>query len=166
LNKEGEPEIIQEVVSALTGKRCWYASCGGINLPTFSLAFGDKIPRKHVLKNSMHTDEFRNFEGEANLYVWCTWRLDDPTRGPLTSSDDTADHIVPQLDGLAGLDVCVVNVERPGWDLQLLFSGDRKLNVFCDHVPGNPSFDGNWELVLKDWAIEVGVGSQCKIEAR
>src|SRR2546430_12818252 len=68
----------ETVIQALLGKPCWYVSCGGSVGATFQLAFGAKIPRDHVVNNRAHSDEYRHFEGEANLLVWCTWRLDGP----------------------------------------------------------------------------------------
>lgn len=132
--------------SQLVGLECWYASFGGKHVgSTFSLAFGDKIPRAIPLTNPSHTEDFCNYEGSANLVVWCSWRLDSQ-ESPESSSDDTDDGIKQALNGIVGSKVVDVVVERPGWDLKLLLFPYQILKVFCDHVPGDPSFDGNWEL--------------------
>ncbi len=65
-------DISLEVTRALEGKECWYVSCGGAVGSTFELVFGKKIPRRHVVRNPAHSEDFRNFEGEANLLVWCS----------------------------------------------------------------------------------------------
>jgi hypothetical protein len=54
----------------------------------------------------------------------------------------------------------------PAWDLTLAFSNGLSLRVFCDHVPGNPSFDGNWELWRQDRAAIVGPGARYVMETR
>jgi hypothetical protein len=153
-----------DVIHALLGKPCWYVSCGAVG-STFELAFGKKVPRQQLIRNDEHAEEFRRFEGEANLLVWCTWRLDESTR-PVTSSDDADEGIFRTLPRLTGAVVADVLVEMPGWDLVIRFSNDLTLRVFCDHVPGDPSFDGNWELWQPDRVIAVGVGSVCEVEPR
>jgi len=153
------------LVRALAGLRCWYVSCGGSTLPTFQLAFGDKVRRTAVLKNPAHSEEYRHFEGEANLLVWCTWRLDGP-EGPLTSSDDTADAITRTLARLREARVRSASLTPHNWDLRVSFRNRLKLAIFCDHVPGDPSFDGNWELWLRKVALFIGPGNRWEIEER
>ena len=132
---------------------------------TFSLAFGARIPRAQPLENLAHTEEYRNYEGEANLVVWCTWRLDGQD-APKSSSDDTDDGIQTALECLIGSKIVDVVVERPAWDLRLLFSPFHRLQLFCDHVPGDPSFDGNWELHTPDQAFYFGPGAAMESEKR
>ena len=159
-------DIAIQLRSQLIGMPCWYASAGGKHLgSTFSLALGRKIPRDTPLKNQGHADEFRNYEGEANIVVWCTWRLDGPD-APVSSSDDTEEGIQAALEGLVGASIVDVIIERPAWDLRLLFAPFHRLSLFCDHVPGEPSFDGNWELHTKDEAYYFGPGIALEIDHR
>jgi hypothetical protein len=148
-----------ELIRSLRGKQCWYVSCGGAAGSTFKLAFGDRIPRIAPLLNTAHSEEFRRFEGEANLLVWCTWRLDAST-APLTSSDDMLEHVVPALESLANTVAVDVAVELPSWDLRIGFTNGHVLHVFCDHMRGQPSFDGNWELSLVDKIVLIGDGKR------
>lgn len=157
-------ELVAEVKENLR-KKCWYVSCGGAASTTFELALGKKVRRGFVVRNPAHSWDFRNFEGEANLLVWCTWRLDG-ANGPLTSSNDTVEHVVAALERLTDKTIVDVRVDLPGWDLHLEFSGGLRLHVFCDHVPGDPSFDGNWELTLTNRCIAIGIGSKCEVEPR
>jgi hypothetical protein len=153
------------LVRSLEGLPCWYVSCGGCTLPTFQLALGDKVRRAVALKNLAHPEEYRHYEGEANLLVWCTWRLDGP-EGPLTSSDDTADAITRNLDRLRDAKVRSASLTPNTWDLRVSFRNRLKLTVFCDHVPGDPSFDGNWELWLRNLSLIVGPGNRWSVEER
>lgn len=163
--KNGKQTLAKQIHDLLVGKRCWYVSCGGAAASTFELALGEKKPREHPLANVKHEEEFRNFEGEANLLVWCTWRLDN-ANGPVSSSDDAVEHIQAELVRLRGAAIADVKVELPGWDLQIAFVNDLTLRIFCDHLPGDPSFDGNWELWLPDKTITIDVGSVCQVEER
>ena len=156
-------EIIDNIRTRLVGRRCWYVSAGGKVGATFSLAFGDRVLRKTPLANECHTEEFRRYEGEANVYIWCTWRIDTPLE-PLSSSDDSDENIESVLHSLVGCTVTSVNVDMPGWDLHLEFSSGVVLNVFCDHVPREPSFDGNWELHSQDLVLYFGPGARVEVE--
>jgi len=159
------PKEMLIVTDHLRSLMCWYVSCGGAAGPTFQLALGDKVPRSVPLKNMMHSETYRHFEGSANLLVWCTWRLDDAT-APITSSDDETSSIERGLAKLAGAAVYEATVVPPAWDLTVQFSNGYRLSVFCDHLPGQPSFDGNWELVSRSHALYVGPGSKYSVHER
>ncbi len=164
MDKNGHQDL-STLVSSIQGLRCWYVSCGGAAGPTFQLALGNKVPRRTLLKNAAHPEEYRRFEGEANLLVWCDWRLDGAD-SPLTSSDDSPANISSQLGKLVGTIIESVAVVAPAWDLTIRFSGNLTLRVFCDHVPGDPSFDGNWELWRQEIAVLVGPGARSIVEVR
>lgn len=156
---------LSKLVRSLQGLRCWYVSGGGCTLPTFQIALGEKIARDVPLRNPAHPEEYRTHEGEANLLVWCSWRLDGPNR-PVTSSDDLAEAITSGLKNLIGGQVESVDLSPPAWDLSVRFSNGFQLRVFCDHVPGDPSFDGNWELWLRETVIAAGPGDRLVVESR
>jgi len=159
-------DIGYEFRSKLIGLGCWYVSAGGNNLgSSFSLAFGDKIARSIPLSNSAHPEHFRQYEGTANLLVWCTWRLDGRDE-PITSSDDTEEGISNGLARLTGCTIVDLIVERPCWDLKILFSPFYRLQLFCDHVPGDPSFDGNWEMHAREEAFYFGPGNKVEVVNR
>src|SRR5262249_56732312 len=120
MNQNGTQDI-RTLVASLRGLRCWYVSAGGCSLPSFQLALGEKVLRPAPLRNPAHTEEYRTHEGEANLLVWCSWRLDDPDR-PVTSSDDSADAITRGLEALIGCEVESVDLTPPAWDLVVQFS--------------------------------------------
>lgn len=150
-------------LDALLGLRCWYVSCGGAAGPTFTLVLGKKVARPVPLTNLAHAENYRQNEGEANLLVWCSWRLDEPDQ-PVTSSDDTTQAIAQGLGRIVGATLTSLEASPPAWDLKLAFSNGLRLSVFCDHVPGDPSFDGNWELWQQDKAFFVGPGNQVLAE--
>jgi hypothetical protein len=164
METNGHPNV-NALVSVLQGLPCWYVSCGGAALHTFQLALGNKVPRRRPLKNPKHSAEYRAFEGEANLLVWCAWRLDGPD-GPLTSWDDSTENIETMLGKLVGATIETVAVTPGAWDLTVRFTGNLTLRVFCDHVPPDPSFDGNWELWLSAVALIVGPGARCTVKPR
>jgi len=156
---------LETLIASLRGLPCWYVSVGGVTSPTFQLALGEKIPRQVPLKNPAQSEEYRHHEGEMNLLVWCSWRLDGPDR-PLTSSDDSPETIQRELGTLVGASVGSVSVVPPAWDLTIGFSNGLCLRIFCDHLPGDPSFDGNWDLWGRQLTAFVGPGAACSIRPR
>jgi hypothetical protein len=162
MDTNGHPDL-KTLVGSLRGLRCWYVSTGGAVGPTFQLALGGKVPRRRPLRNPAHSEEYRQYEGEANLLVWCAWRLDGPD-APVTSWDDTEASVAAGLGKLVGATVESVEVAPPAWDMTLRFSDDLTLRVFCDHVPGAPSLEGNWELHRHDIIVAVGPGARCVLE--
>jgi hypothetical protein len=159
------PEELARLISSLKGLECWYMGCGGAAGSTFHLDLGGKVRRPVPLKNPAHSEEFRQFEGEVGLDVWCAWRLDGAD-GPVTSWDDTIEAVQAGLEKLVGSRIDTVEVVPPAWDMNIKFSNSLCLRVFCDHVPGEPSFDGNWDVRTQDMSIAIGPGTQYRIEHR
>ncbi|GAG09003.1 unnamed protein product [marine sediment metagenome] len=163
--QESFERVLEAIRDAWPGLECWHQSSGGCVGATFSLAFGARIPRKYPVTNPCETDEFRQNTGEVNLLVWCTWRLDSPQTS-LASSDEMDECIGSALQALIGAKVTAVSIELPAWDLAVKFSNDQTLKVFCDHLPGDPSFDGNWEIDLPDLAYYFGPGGAMEVQER
>jgi hypothetical protein len=156
---------VERLLRSIQGLPCWYVSTGGAAGSTFQLALGAKVPRSQALRNNAHSEEYRSFEGEANLLVWCAWRLDGPD-GPVASWDNGAEYSTAALERLVGATVVSVTGQAPAWDLDVRFSNRLLLRVFCGHVPPDPSFDGNWDLWLREQAVFIGPGTRCVIESR
>lgn len=153
------------LVNRLISLECWYVSAGGAVGTTFQLALGRRIPRDRPLDNQAHSQDYRDSEGEANLLVWCDWRLDGKDE-PVTSCDDTPERVRAGLERIVGHKVTAAILVPPAWDLGLEFDGGLILKIFADHVPGDPSFDGNWDLSLQDVGLYVGPGAKLEIEPR
>lgn len=158
-------EAMITIANALSEQECWYVSCGGSAGASFELALGKKVARKYPIQNPAHSEEFRNFEGTTSLFVWCTWRLDAPET-PVTSSDDQDSGISAGLNQLIGHKITSVDVRTKGMDATIVFSNGYTLYIFCDHVPGAPSFDGNWEVVTQASIVAIEVGAHVSIEKR
>ncbi len=118
--------------------------------------------RERPLRNADEADESKYFEGEFRFLVWCTWRLEGE-RGPLSSSDRELEDIARGLEILRGKDLLEATVQPPAWDLCLRFSGDIRLSVFCDHLPGDASIEQNWELWHGQEALLVGPGYDWRV---
>jgi len=155
-------EEIRQHLNLLVGMRCWHLGAGKGTGSSFHLAFGKKLPRQVPLKMAPEGDEYGEFEGEASILVWCTWRLDSPT-SPVTSSDESPDVLARALKVLVGQEILEVVALPPAGDLCISFSKDLALRVFCDHIPGDPSFDGNWQIRVRDTVAGAGPGYQWQL---
>jgi hypothetical protein len=148
------------VLSALRGKDIWYVNCGGSVGSSFSLCIGEKIPREPAMDDP-NSDEFSLFRGEYMLYVWCTWRVD--IGSDVASSDQSVSTFASPLRQLSGSRILSSSLSGRFNDLQLATTKGY-LDVFCDHVPPESSFDGNWELVFPEGVIYVGPGVSATLE--
>jgi hypothetical protein len=157
------PENLGNAINSAKGLCCWYVSTGGAAKSTFELAIGSKVPRVISLKNTAHSEEFRRFGSEISIFVWCAWRLDGP-KEPVTSWDDKDASIESGLNQLIGANIDLIQISLPAWDANIAFSNSLCLRLFCDHVPSDPSYDGNWNLTTGSERYNFGPGAKYSIE--
>lgn len=138
----------------MVGRTIWYVSCGGAVGRSFSLAIGEKVLRESPIEGGVQ-DDFSSYRGEFALYVWCTWRLD--AGDVAASSDQESEAFQPVLARLVNAKIRRAIARTRFADLTLE-TDDCVLQVFCDHIPPDSSFDGNWELVHPEGALYVGPG--------
>ncbi|MDD4889091.1 MAG: hypothetical protein PHU85_04110 [Phycisphaerae bacterium] len=152
-----------EIRAALLGLKCWNVACGGSAGTTFQLALGGKEPRKVPLRNPNVSEQYRRFEGQVGLMVWCSWRLEG-VAGPLTSSEDESPGLVKGLARLTGKSI-VRAALTDDWYLQLDFSGELRLSIFPDRVERGWTL-GNWEVWTPDREYAVGADLACTVTRR
>lgn len=159
------PEVVN-ALRRLEGQVCWNVSAGGAAASSFSLALGDRIPRKRELRNPEASDEYRRFEGAHTFLVWCSWRLDGPDDS-LVSSDNSTERITSTLrSSLEGLRPLRTTVRTRAHDVELEFERGLTLHVFCDRAQGDASSGDNWQLESPDGIIAVGPGFLINRESR
>jgi len=163
-----------EIKSSLLGRKCWYAYTSVGNTP--KLVLGRKVPRdaedlaaraklaarresRGVARHD--PDVWERCQGESELLVWCSWRLDD-AKGPVTSWDDEPQRCEDGIRGLIGHGVRNVEIGA-GWNLRVDFASGLVLSVLPDHVGPSASFDGNWELWRPDQAYLIGTDLTCEV---
>jgi hypothetical protein len=157
------PQELAAIVAQLEGLKCWHVGTGGAVGSTFLLALGERTPRSIPLRNQAHSDEFPYNKGSASILIWCAWRLDDAA-GPITSWDDADDGVARGLAQVVGTKITSIEIEPPCWDATITFSTGLRLHVFCDHVPGEPSFDGNWQFSTPDAQVAFGPGARYQVD--
>ncbi len=140
-------------MTSAVGLPCW-------RVGTYKSLVTLYLGRKLIVRPQSGPRQHRRSEtGDAALIVWCSWRLDG-RESPITSSDDTETALHDALQRLVGTSIVSVKVLPPAWDLCVEFSNGCILRVFCDYVPGDPSFDDNWEVRVRDERLVVSLGGK------
>lgn len=157
---------LTEFVERAEGLPCWRAYTSAGNSP--GLLLGRRVRRTiadamkaHPRWKDLPPDSDRFFTSEVRFIAWCSWRLDGEDQ-PISSSDDTEESAGAAIGELAGTTLQSAKVSAPAGDLELHFSNGQCLRVFCDHVPGEPGFEGNWELRVDRLHVMVGPGASCR----
>lgn len=153
---------IRKHLNLVVGMKVWHVGASESTGSSFHLALGNKLLRSVPLRKAREDDEYGEFEGEASILVWCTWRLDGPT-SPIASSDESPEVLARALEILIGQEILEVVALPPAGDLCICFSNDLTLRVFCDHIPGDPSFDGNWQVRVRRAVVAAGPGYQWQL---
>lgn len=156
----GMDQEIEEAISRLVGKEIWRVGTSAGAANSFSLAIGDRVPRESRLEGNA-VDDFSEFRGEFGLYVWCTWRI--AAGDDLASSDQSQEVFQHALKRLLLERVIDVQVSGRFRDLTLR-TNTCVLQVFCDHMLEDSSFDVNWELEFPGGALSVGPGDRVDAE--
>jgi len=161
MDRHRRPDDVANLAESLVGLKCSHVSCGGAAGSTIQLHLGEVVGRLIPAKEPRITGDILRYEG--GVVVWCAWRLDSSSE-PLTSWDDSDESIEGKLTKLIGTVIESVELVPPAWDANIRFSGDRVLRIFSDHVPGDPSFSGNWDLRVGDFICAFGPGARYSIE--
>src|SRR5436309_474340 len=114
---------LKRLLLSLAGLPCWYVSRGGAAGSSFQMALGEKVPRAIPVKNRVHPEEYRRNEGQANLLVWCSWRLNGP-EGPVASSASPSKSLERSLDQLIGSTLLSCTPVTEAWDFIAKFDND------------------------------------------
>lgn len=136
---EPTPDVVDYLaqVQQLRGQPCWAVVAGPPTGSVFNLHLGPKIPRARPLTNPHIAPELRANSSRYGLLVGCDWRLEDATDVVCSSHDDNAPG-GPMTHGLAlliGSTVTGVTVQGRTLDLQIDFSNQMTLALFCDTRP-------------------------------
>ena len=156
---------LESLVRWTIGKTIWHVGTSELAGSTFSLGMGRKLRFRNVPRTNAHDSNAKKrkailsrVQPEGKLLIWCTWRLDS-RRHPLTSSDDIDQVLRSKLKRhLVGKRVSGIEIVRPAYDLRITLAGGLALTIFCDHVPGDPSFDGNWQMRVRNETVAVQPG--------
>jgi hypothetical protein len=151
----------------LVSKECWRIVAGKGTGSVVSLQIGDKIPRKRRVDNPALPSDIQNFEGEYIVFVECVWRLDAVNEVICGAWNDNSEggKMLKGLKRLVGQRVTSVTLGRPGFDLEIGFSNDLKLKLFCDQTNEIDNRD-NYMFFTPSEIITISVASKIEVEPR
>jgi hypothetical protein len=156
---------LETSINQLIDKECWGIVAGEGTGSFVNLEIGEKIRRNKEIENPALETDVRQFEGQYSLSLECAWRLDSTEAVICGASDDNSKD-GKMLDGLRlliGRRISRINLSKPGLDLDIEFSKDLTLKVFCDQTNENDQND-NYMLFTPDQIITVSYGSRLECE--
>jgi hypothetical protein len=159
-------EIVKGLDS-IVGKQCWGVTGGGAAGSVIKLSIGNKIPKLSALTNPLLSEDLRKYDGEIELMITCSWRLDSDDEVVCSWTDEHSDGgpMLSGLDKLLGRRIKRVAVSRPAMDLCIEFEGMLILKVFCDRTNRDQDSE-NYVLFLPRWIYIVNVRSFIEKERR
>jgi hypothetical protein len=155
-------------VSGMVGKEVWGFAVGANTGSHVSFQIGGKIPTRLLYKkqnkNPYLSVDQRFYDAEISLYVRCAWRIANET-SVLCGGWDDLDDDGPKMQTLKSLVGCFIEratVSLPAFDLQLRFSNDLELSIFCDSMDEAEDED-NYRIHFPSEIWAVGARSKLQL---
>jgi hypothetical protein len=158
---------ICEALKMIVDKHCWSFTAGEGTGSVIEFDFGKKIKRKKPLSNKYLSEEQRAFQGEYDLFVECSWRLDERKDVICSSKDSNKENgvIVSGLKRLVNKKVISIEIHKPAYDLDLYFINNLTLKIFCDETNSAENVD-NFTFATPERNYIVGCKSLIRYEKR
>ena len=146
---------------------CWAFVAGKGTGSVVELNLGRKVSRKSPVRNPHLTETQRANDSEFALFVECTWRLESKTRVICGAWDDNSKQgaMIKGLERLVGQTIESISLTRPSLDLEVRFSNQFVLRIFCDQTNRAEMVD-NYSLFLPQMIYIVGTRSRLRKEVR
>jgi hypothetical protein len=146
---------------------CWGFVAGKGTGSVVELNLGKKVSRKSAVKNPHLTDEQQASDSEFALLVECTWRLESKTQVICGAWDDNSKQgaMIKGLERLVGQTIESISLLRPSLDLELSFSNQLVLRIFCD-LTNRAEMVDNYSFFLPRMIYIVGTRSRLRKEVR
>ena len=167
--KRRNPSIseFEDQLNQLVGQKCWGYVAGPGTGSVLSIDIGNKIPGKKPTKGSRQNADQQKYYAEFSLFIECVWRIDSNDEVVCGAWNDNSKGGEMQK-GLKRLVGCVINsisLFKPALDLEVSFSNQLVLRVFCDQV-NTVDMNDNYTLFVPDSYYTVGTLSQLRRQAR
>jgi hypothetical protein len=133
-----------------------------------SFDFGRKVRRTHPIDNPNLTDEQQNYIGEFALFTYfCPWRIEwgDEIIGSWNNDNREDGPMLRAVYRLLDEKVERLELLHPGLDLNIYFTGNLVLRLFCDQTDEKEGAD-NYIFFAPDKSFAVGIRSKIEIELR
>lgn len=133
----------------------WMVIGGGrVQGTVVELGFGGRIPRSPSIPNPKLPEEYRDFNAEFGLMIYCAWRVesgDEILAGCYETTEEGACDVSP-VESLIGRTVVHAKVSQPGFDLKIEFNDGRRIALFCDQTEED---EANYSFFVDDLVYSV-----------
>ncbi len=162
-----EFKLVEELLAHFLGRECLSALSGGAAGTALSLGFPPVTKARTPLTNPHLTEEQRNFEPLLSLFISCSWRLDcsESVLFGCWSDELIEGTNLELLEQLVGRRIESFHLAAPGMDLDLRFSGDLSLRIFCDQVNRTDQTD-NYSIFFHQKIVTVNTMSVVSVSDR
>lgn len=145
---------IEQFLKELKGLECWACIAGKGSGSMVNMYFGDKKKRSLPIDNPHLTEDERNYEGEYGLFIqFAPWRILHNSQLFLCWNlpEEVISEKIKAISGCAIRDCKICPITQ---DLELYFSNQYILSIFCDQIGTNDPY-GNYTLYGPTGSISV-----------
>ena len=147
----------------LKDKPLWGMSAGNKKGCNLHFRFGAELPEEKQIFLINVPDAYpREYQGEYDLFIKCTWRLDSQEK-VLCSNKSYFRTVCRGLNKIKGKVVRDIELHFPGYDLTLYFDKGLTFKIFCDAVNLKYGGDNYYYSVLPEDNFEIGTLSRLKL---
>lgn len=156
---------LSKYIENFCGKECWSVIAGDGTGSVVHLGFGEKIPRDKPLKNNKLSSDQKNYKAEFSLMVFCAWRVIKKQKiiCGWRDSNEVGGDMLRGLDLLKDRKLISFNLSDIGYDLDMLFEGGVRLQLFSD-LTNDYESDENYTIFVRDKAFSVGIKSVLQLD--
>lgn len=139
-------EELEHALSLFKGQRCWNVLSCDIGT-SLNFNFGGALETFQYTEKGIPQ---KNFQGQFDLLIFCSWRLDNEKHDPIACSTRSAyDEIKTTMVSLIDDTIDSILLYPPICEATVLFSSGKSLRIFSDEIPsfdtlGNISHWTNW----------------------
>ena len=156
-----------EILNKLVGIECWSVIAGKGTGSHVHVGFGAKIPREKPLRNTLLSEDERNFEPEFTLFVTeASWRVENDEAVLCTYTDENTGKRYKHLKSLAGKKVVRAETFFPSFDLFLTLEGGVCFKVFSTLANDSEEYldYDNYMFFTQNLVYKVGGRSEVLVE--
>ncbi|MCM8542161.1 MAG: hypothetical protein NE328_17965 [Lentisphaeraceae bacterium] len=152
-------------IKELKNQTCWAVIAGKGTGSIINLKIGKKTPMSKPLTNPHLSEDARNYKSKFGIMVWSSWELTQGSK-VICNSEDSNENDGPMVMGLKNIEnqkVEDITTTEHFHELDIYFTGNYKLEVFCDGKDIDEDYD-NYTIYLPTESLTVEANYKIKKE--
>lgn len=155
-------EELENALSLFKGQRCWNVSSCVIDTSLY-FRFGGALETLWYTAKGIPK---RDFEGQFELLIFCSWRLDNEKHAPIAcSARSTYDEIKATMVTLMDDTIDTILLYPPVWEATIRFLSGKSLRLFSNQIPAENCWH-NWGCSTENNTYYVGAGQEISREEK